>query len=247
MKQQIKRVLRAGRSFYLSIGSNVKCSICGWTGHSFMRVAYKFKPEDSFICPSCGSSERHRFAYFTMKDTLAKYADKTLHFAPERCIEPWLRSISKEYLSVDLMSASAMENMDITNLRLEDNSFSLVWCSHVLEHVEDDYKAMSELFRVLRPSGVAVIMVPIESATTYENPEVRTPAERLKHFKQEDHVRLYGLDIEDRLRDSGFKVEVLQVSDISIDSVKFQALEYPSTKEIFICTKPHQSNKVIYN
>ncbi|MEJ2611971.1 MAG: methyltransferase domain-containing protein [Candidatus Thiodiazotropha sp.] len=174
-----------------------------------------------------------------MKDTLEKYADKTLHFAPERCIEPWLRSISKEYLSVDLTSAFAMKNMDITNLLLEDNSFSLVWCSHVLEHIEGDYKAMSELFRVLWPSGVAVVMVSIESAITYENPEVRTPAERLKHFKQEDYVRLYGLDIDDRLRDSGFKVDMLQVSDIFVDSINFQALEYPLTKEIFICTKPH--------
>ena len=136
------------------------------------------------------------------------------------------------------MSASAMEHMDITNLRLEDGRFSFVWCSHVLEHTENDYKAMAELFRVLRPSGVAVIMVPIYGATTYENPEVKSPAERLKHFKQEDHVRLYGLDIENRLRDTGFKVDVLHVSNIPLESVKSQVLEYPSTKEIFICIKP---------
>jgi predicted SAM-dependent methyltransferase len=196
------------------------------------------KPAVFKICPSCDSWERHRFAYHTLKDTLAKHADKTLHFAPEQCIETWLRSISKEYLSVDLTSPSAMEHMDITNLRLEDSRFSLLWCCHVLEHIENDRKAMAELFRVLRPSGVAVIMVPIYGTTTYENPEVRSPADRLKHFKQEDHVRLYGLDIENRLQDTGFKVDVLHVSDISIESVKSLGLEYPSTNEIFLCTKP---------
>jgi predicted SAM-dependent methyltransferase len=173
-----------------------------------------------------------------LKDILVDHANKTLHIAPEQCIDPWLRSISEEYLSIDLMSASAMENMDITNLRLEDSRFSLVWCSHVLEHIENDRKAMAELFRVLRPSGLAVIMVPIYGATTYENPEIKSPAERLEHFKQEDHVRLYGLDIVNRLQETGFKVDVLQVSDIPVESVRSHVLEYPSTMEIFLCTKP---------
>lgn len=242
MKQKLKRVLRALfkriRCFFLSFGSDVNCPICGWTGSSFLRVSYPMKLSDSFICPSCGSSERHRLVYYILKDTLPKHADKTLHFAPEQCIEPWLRSISKEYLSVDLMSTSAMEHMDITNLRLGDNKFSLLWCSHVLEHIEDDRKAMAELFRVLRPSGVAVIMVPIYGAMTYENSEIRSPEDRLKHFHQEDHVRLYGLDIENRLRDIGFEVDVLHVSDIPIETVKLHVMEYPSTKEIFLCTKP---------
>lgn len=246
MKRLLKRALRTlvdrVRRIYLSFGSDVKCPICGWTGSAFLRVSHPMKSADSFVCPSCRSSERHRFAYHTLKDTLAKHADKTLHFAPESCIEPWLRSISKEYLSVDLTSPSAMEHMDITNLRLEDGRFSLLWCSHVLEHIENDRKAMAELFRVLCPSGVAVIMVPIGGATTYENPAVRSPEDRLKHFNQEDHVRLYGLDIESRLQDTGFKVEVLHVSDLPTENVKSLVLEYPSTKEIFLCSKPQNGN-----
>ncbi len=242
MKQQIKIVWRALahriRILYLSLGSGVKCPICGWTGSAFYRHSYPMKPADIFVCPNCGSSERHRFAYHALKDTLVKNADKTLHFAPEQFIEPWLRSISREYLSVDLMSPSAMERMDITTLQLEDNRFSLVWCSHVLEHVENDRKAMAELYRVLRPSGIAVIMVPVYGAITYENPEARSPEDKLKHFKQEDHVRLYGLDIKDRLQETGFKVDVLNVSDIPIESVNLFVLDYPSTKEIFLCTKP---------
>lgn len=162
----------------------------------------------------------------------------TLHIAPESCLEPWLRSISGEYLSVDLSSGSAMEHMDITDLKLEDDRFSLVWCSHVLEHIENDRKAMAELFRILHPSGLAVILVPVYGNKTYEDSKIQSPEERLKHFKQEDHVRLYGSDIQARLVDVGFKVDVLRVSDIPARSVTEHALEYPSTKEIFLCSKP---------
>jgi predicted SAM-dependent methyltransferase len=128
--------------------------------------------------------------------------------------------------------------MDITDLKLQDDRFSLVWCSHVLEHIENDRKAMTELFRVLRPSGLAVILVPVYGAKTYEDPKIQSPEERLKHFKQEDHVRLYGLDIKSRLADVGFRVDVLQVSDVPAASVAKHVLEYPSTKEIFLCSKP---------
>lgn len=234
----LRKVFNGARFFYLHIGSGRECPICGWTGHAFIRRSYPNKPGPTYICPSCGSSERHRFAYFSLKDTLAGHSEKVLHFAPERCIEPWLRSISKEYLSVDLIAASAMENMDINNLQLEDCRFSLLWCSHVLEHIDTDRKAMAEIFRVLRPSGLAVIMVPVYGDQTYENPEIKSPDERLKHFKQEDHVRLYGLDIKNRLEDAGFRVEVVHTSDLDSESVEKHVLEYPSTKEIFLCTKP---------
>jgi predicted SAM-dependent methyltransferase len=131
-----------------------------------------------------------------------------------------------------------MEHMDITDLRLQDGRFSLLWCSHVLEHIDNDRRAMTELFRVLRPSGLAVIMVPVYGDKTYENPEIKSPEERLKHFKQEDHVRLYGLDIENRLADVGFRVEVIRTSGVAAESVEKHVLEYPSTKEIFLCGKP---------
>lgn len=203
-----------------------------------MRRSYPNKPAVCLICPSCRSYERHRFAYLALKETLPDHAEKTLHIAPERSLEPWLRSISGEYLSVDLSSASAMEHMDITDLKLADGRFSLVWCSHVLEHIENDRKAMTELFRVLRPSGLAVISVPIYGNKTYEDPGLKSPEERLRHFKQEDHVRLYGSDIERRLADTGFNVQVLRVADISPRIVARYALDYPSTREIFLCNRP---------
>ena len=242
LKRVLSRLIDRIKYLCLSFGSAVKCPICGWTGSSFLKISYPHKPADCFVCPSCRSSERHRFAYLTLKSSLLNHAEQTLHIAPEKCIGPWLKSISKDYLSVDLTSVSAMEHMDITNLCLEDGTFSLLWCSHVLEHVEDDQKAMEELFRVLRSSGVAVIMVPIYGDKTYENAEVKSPEERLTHFKQEDHVRLYGLDIADRLRDTGFKVDVLHVSNLPKECAKSYVLEYPSTNEIFVCTKPAKAD-----
>ncbi len=127
--------------------------------------------------------------------------------------------------------------MDITNLELADNEFSLIWCCHVLEHIEDDKKAMSELFRVLHPDGVAVIMVPVYGESTYENPLIKTPEGRLLHFKQEDHVRLYGLDIRERLDAAGFKIDALSTLDSPDEDKLRYSLEYPSTKDIFLCRK----------
>lgn len=231
-------LVRRIRTLYLSLGSGRTCPVCGWSGHAFLRRSTPHKPAPGEICPSCGSSQRHRFAYVALQDRLPAHADKTLHFAPERCIAPWLRSISRDYLSVDLSSPRAMQHMDITCLPLPDAGFSLVWCSHVLEHIEDDGKAIAELFRVLRPGGAAVIMVPVYGDSTYEDPSIRSPQERLKHFKQEDHVRLYGLDVADRLRSAGFAVEVLRVADLPAALVERQALDYPSTREVFFCTRP---------
>lgn len=151
-------------------------------------------------------------------------------------IENWLRSISVDYLSIDIISG-AMRKMDLTNLELEDSSFSLIWCSHILEHISNDIKAMSEMFRVLRVGGSAIILVPIHGYKTYEDFRIKTPEERLKHFKQEDHVHLYGLDIVDRLQSIGFDVNILNITTIPARDIEHYGLDYPSERKIFICRK----------
>lgn len=233
-----RKPLRILRLAYLSVGHSKECPICNWSGRDFLRRSRRHKPAPSEICPRCGSFARHRFAYWVLKDRLPRRVESALHFAPERCVEPWLRSISDDYLSVDLCASNAMARMDITNLRLEADQFSLIWCSHVLEHIEDDAKAMTELYRVLKHDGLLVLMVPVYGDKTYENPEVRTPQERLEHFRQEDHVRLYGLDIADRLRRVGFSVDVLTTSALQDTDKETYGLEYPSTREVFLCVKP---------
>jgi predicted SAM-dependent methyltransferase len=131
-----------------------------------------------------------------------------------------------------------MQHMDVTALPIDDNRYSLLWCSHVLEHVEDDVKAMSEMFRVLRPMGLAVVMVPVYGDATYEDLSIKSPSERLRYFKQADHVRLYGKDVEGRLASVGFRVKVISTSELPCTMVERWGIDYPSTREIFLCTKP---------
>ena len=219
-----------------SIGSGTQCNLCGWIGGKFRQSVQPEKPAPCQICPRCGSYERHRLAFYLLHGNLGSNHN-TLHVAPEKVIESWLRAISAEYLSIDLTSSRAIRKMDITNLELEDSSFSLVWCAHVLEHIENDVKAMEEMFRILKPGGTTIVQVPIYGDDTYEDLTIITPEARLKHFKQGDHVRLYGLDVTDRLKSVGFNVEILDISGIPTQAVEQYGLDYPSTREIFICKK----------
>ena len=134
---------------------------------------------------------------------------RVLHFAPEHIFDRAFKSLDNlDYMTADLDPNRAMIEMDITNITYEDNSFDVILCSHVLEHVMDDKKAMSELFRVLSPGGWAILQAPVLREKTYEDPAIVTPEERERLFGQRDHVRIYGLDYRDRLESAGFNVKV---------------------------------------
>jgi predicted SAM-dependent methyltransferase len=113
-----------------------------------------------------------------------------------------------DYLSADLYASNAMVKMDITDIQYSDNTFDVIYCSHVLEHVSDDRKAMREFHRVLKPRGWAILQVPIVAETTFEDSTVIHPEERRRLFGQHDHVRQYGLDYKERLISAGFSVTV---------------------------------------
>lgn len=163
-----------------------------------------------------------------------------MHAAPEPLMVPWLVSTSSEYLNVDLLHP-AMRQMDLTNIDLPDNSKTLIWCSHVLEHIPDDRKALREMHRVLAPGGLLVLQVPIGGEVTNEDLSVVSESERLDKFLQEDHVRLYGLDLKARIEKCGFTCEVLSVSQMSAAERKLYALDAPYYREVFLCRKPGQA------
>jgi len=102
-----------------------------------------------------------------------------------------------------------MIQLDVTDMQLPSNSFDLLICYHVLEHVSDDRAAMAEMHRVLKPRGSAIIQVPMHSGPTFEDPTVQTDEERFSRFGQRNHVRLYGRDIKKRIESAGFHVEVV--------------------------------------
>lgn len=132
---------------------------------------------------------------------------RVLHFAPESLVQDKLKALPNlDHLSVDLVSPIADRQADITALPFADASFDIILCNHVLEHVPDDARAMSEVFRVLAPGGWAMLLTPYRAdADTDEDPDA-TPDERVRRFGQDDHVRTYGRDYPDRLRSAGFSV-----------------------------------------
>ena len=145
-----------------------------------------------------------------------------------------------EYLTTDLFSPLADVKADICNLPFEDNSYDVVFCNHVLEHIDDDAKAMKELYRVMKPGGLGVFQVPQDTARkeTYEDSNITSSEERKVHFGQYDHVRVYGMDYFDRLRAVGFEVE--EMACIEIASQKEIDSYCLSADEILpVCRKPY--------
>jgi len=214
------------------------CPVCS----SFIESFSPYNARPNALCPECNSFERHRLAYmyFIENTSLFKKSAKLLHFAPEKCFADKISKFDTiDYLTVDLKSPLAMKKVDIQNMDFEDAHFDAVYCSHVLEHVPDDSKAIGELYRVLKPGGYALIMVPInlKSATTLEDPSINTPEQRTKYYKQFDHVRYYGLDFKDRLSAVGFDVRVEDYAS-SFDS-KYRSMYglHTTYDLIYFCNK----------
>lgn len=201
-KQYIKRILNFGNRYY--------CSVCNSRLSKLGPAGIKQRPNAT--CPVCGSLERHRmlWKYFQEEtDLLSGIQKKMLHIAPEPCFFRQFRKVSAiDYLTADLVNP-AMVQMDITNIQFPNNSFDVIYCSHVLEHIPDDRKAMQELARVLKPSGWAILQVPMGSQPTQEDLSITDPQERTRRYGQSDHVRMYGPDYKDRLEQAGFRVSVI--------------------------------------
>lgn len=161
-----------------------------------------------------------------------------LHVAPEPCFESRFKErLGGAYLTADLFDPRAMVKMDITNIKYSNQSFDVIYCSHVLEHVVDDKLAMKEFYRVLKNEGWAVLLVPITSKKTFEDKSIVNPQERLDAFGQKDHVRRYGPDYIERLRDAGFTVEITKVSDLASSHDIITMGLTAASGEIYYCTK----------
>lgn len=219
----------------LYAGDDFFCPICE---HSLKNFLTLYRPYHAW-CPICWSLQRHRLAwlFFQQNADLLIQSPKFLHIAPENALTSRLINISSlEYLSIDLNDRSAMLKMDIMDIKAPDNYFDVVYCSHVLEHVDDDRKAIKELYRVLKHGGWAAIMVPITARSTIEDPTIIDPLERERLFGQYDHVRRYGPDIIKRLEDGGFKVSVIKYNDL-VNKGDVQKLGLLESDKIFCCLK----------
>ena len=191
-------------------------------------------------CPCCGALERHRLDWIFLAqrtNLFDRQHKKMLHVAPEAFLVARFRNIEGiDYLSADLNDPSAMERMDLTDIHHPDDSFQVIYCSHVLEHIPNDRKALAELYRVLSLGGWAMLQVPITAEQTYEDPTIVTPEARQRHFGQWDHVRLCGPDYADRMRDAGFVVEVLPATDV-VAAAECTRMGIQTDRYIFFCRK----------
>jgi SAM-dependent methyltransferase len=238
----IKTPVRPARDFLFSLFFRNKghwCPVCEKTSPKF--APYGNPPREGAECPYCGSLERHRLVwqYFSkMTNLFDGTSKKMLHVAPERCIEKKLRNrLGEGYITADLFNPRAMVKMDITDIQYPDGYFDVIYCSHVLEHVVEDKKAIGEFYRVLKQEGWAILVVPINADRTIEDPSITDPAERLRVFGQAEHVRRYGPDFVDRLRQAQFKVRVSRVSDLfKPEEIERMRLP-PANREIYYCTK----------
>jgi SAM-dependent methyltransferase len=212
-----------------------RCPFCGWRGYRFEPFGNRALRRADAACPICGSLERHRAARVLLKDRIAG-RQRVLHMAPEALMIPWLVSLSCEYLNADLYNP-AMTRMDLTDTGLPDGSKTLVWCSHVLEHIPDDRAALAEVRRILAPGGLLVLQVPIGGDRTFEDPSVTTDEARLEKFLQEDHVRLYGRDLASRVEAAGFACEMLTTASLSAAEQALYGVAHPVFREVFLCRR----------
>ena len=218
-------------------GSKYTDPIDGKSFRKFLPYGYGTQ-RPNVLSPSTLSLERHRLLWLYLQNETSFFKPapkslnvsssqkkdsetsselkKVLHMAPEQCFLTRFKKLKHlDIITADLYSPIVDVKADILDLPFDDNSFDIIFCNHVLEHIEDDKKAMQELYRVLKVGGFGIFQIPQDysRAATYEDFSIISPEERAKHFGQYDHVRVYGSDYFDRLRAVGFKVEEVNYAE----------------------------------
>ncbi len=235
LRPAVRGMLHAARAR----GNAVECPCCASTFAAFET----HRGRADARCSRCGALERHRLLWLFLTERTNLFTDalRVLHVAPEYALRRHLeRCGNLDYISADLASPLAAVRADVTDLPFAAESFDVVMCNHVLEHVADDAAAMRELARVLRPAGWAILLSPIDRdrAVTFEDPSVTAPAERLRVFGQEDHVRIYGRDYPQRLRRAGFAVEASTFADelSPAQLERYGLTRCVTVEDLFVCS-----------
>ncbi len=224
----VRQKVHAGEQHY--------CPIC----ENHVRQFLVLRRPHHLWCPICASLSRHRTAWYLFQKRSLQVnpgsAFKFLHVAPEACLEKRFRALPNvDYTSADLYNRRAMLKIDIMNTAIPDASFDMIYCSHVLEHVADDRRALQEFHRVLKPGGRVLLQVPIHEKITQENATITNPMDRERLYGQYDHVRSYGSDILERLKEARFQVTCLNANDVaSAEEIYRMGL---SEEVLFVCDR----------
>ncbi len=218
---RLSYVVRPILAFALK-GNKFTDPIDGKSFKSFLPYGYG-NQRNNVLSPSTLSLERHRLLWLYLQNETDFFSTpkKVLHFAPEQAFYKRFRKLKHlDYVTTDLNSPLADVKADICNLPFDDNEFDIILCNHVLEHIPDDTKAMTELYRVMNVGGMGVFQIPqdLSREKTFEDNSITDKSERSKIFGQYDHVRIYGRDYFDKLRSVGFKVEEVDYTSKLSDS-----------------------------
>jgi len=214
-------------------GSRFTDPIDGSSYRKFLPYGYQ-KIRENALCPGTLSLERHRllWLYLDRETSFLKDSLKVLHVAPEQVFYQKFKSFPHwKYTTTDLHSPLADVKADICALPFEDNSYDLILCNHVLEHIPNDRKAMSELYRVLKKGGTLIAQVPLDEkrTTTFEDDSITDRKERTKVFGQYDHVRVYGKDYLEFLDQTGFSSKFIAYTEkLPKEEIKRYGLQYES-------------------
>ncbi|MBQ0736396.1 class I SAM-dependent methyltransferase [Aquimarina celericrescens] len=222
-------------------GNTYTDPIDGKSFSKFLPYGYE-NQRDNVLSPSTLSLERHRLLWLYLKNETNFFSApaKVLHFAPEQAFYKRFRKLRHlDYTTTDLNSPLADVKADICNLPFKNDEYDTIFCNHVLEHIPDDTKAMQEIFRVLKPGGMAILQIPqdLDRETTFEDNSITDAKERATIFGQYDHVRVYGIDYFEKLRTIGFTVEEV---DYTNQLTKEEVVKYCLAEgEILpVCYKP---------
>ena len=211
-------------AFFLR-GNTYTDPIDGKSYRRFLPYGYA-KVRENVLAPGTLSLERHRLFWLYLKNETTFFSAplRVLHFAPEQAfVQKFKKQKNLTYTTTDLNSPIADVKADICDLPFKDNSFDFIICNHVLEHIPDDTKAMQELYRVLAPSGTAIVQVPYDAKReiTFEDNTITDQRERTRIFGQYDHLRVYGMDYFKKLSSIGFEVNALDyTSSMTSDDIE---------------------------
>lgn len=205
-------------------GNKYECPVCETKFRKLLSYGV-WSERKNALCPKCLSLERHRLLWLYLKNQTGFFTDhlKVLHIAPEQSFLKSFKKLSNlDYTTADIESPIADVKMDIQDMPFDDNAYDVVICNHVLEHIPDEKKAMSEILRVLKPNAFAILFVPIDFSfeTTFEDPKIQTEADREKYYHQKDHVRLYGKDYPEVLKQNGFEIRDKNYTDSLSEAAK---------------------------
>jgi SAM-dependent methyltransferase len=245
VKRHIHRQYALGKTSWVSVTHGttsfaVACPICGWQGEKFLDYDCGYgNIYRNADCPRCHAQPRHRLLFAMIRKLIEQHGPSSLlHISPEQSIARVIASIPHtKYVSADIVPGKAMRTENIEKTSFKNRSFDFILCLDVLEHVTRDTIAMGELRRILSPTGVAIIDVPINRrrTTTFQDPSITTPQARAKAYWQSDHVRLYGRNFPTLLRNAGFIVTPYPVITTAKDRALIRRYGLPLSP-MYLCT-----------